>query len=143
MTPARPETAALVIHCSDYRFVAASAEFLRASLALPDYDLIAVPGGALALAPSPQLPKMQWALARWTGFLAHAHSLHRAVLIAHEDCRWYLNVYGPAADVPRLQREDLVAARLRLLEMYPHMKVEAFYAHRPPAGAGCRFESVR
>lgn len=142
MTPVRPDTAALVVHCSDYRFVGQCAQFLHTTLGLPDYDLIAVPGGALSLAPAPQLPKMQWALARWLGFLVHAHRLDRLILIAHEDCRWYLNVFGPGADVPRLQRQDLAAAREHLRGMYPQMRLESYYAHLPVAGAEGRFESI-
>ncbi len=142
MTPARdagwpaenPEELAgastLVVHCSTYRFRRAFDEFIEKTLALENYDRIAVPGGPQFLAALEYLPKFAWVGNRWTKFLVQTHELRRVVLITHENCNWYIRLHGTGAETEARQREDLRRARDKLLELLPGLTVEAYLATR-------------
>lgn len=120
--------ATLVVHCSDYRFRRAFNEFIEQTLAIAEYDRIAVPGGPQFLVALDYLPKFGWVGIRWTRFLVEMHGLKRVVLIAHEDCGWYRHVHGSHAELEARQREDLHRAREQLREILPGITVATYLA---------------
>ena len=126
----RAGASTLVVHCSTYRFRRAFDEFIEKTLAIEDYDRIAVPGGPQFLAALEYLPKFAWVGNRWMKFLVQTHELRRVVLITHLDCNWYLRLLGTGAEMEARQREDLRQARDKLLELLPGLTVEAYFAIR-------------
>ena len=120
----------VVIHCSDGRFQPWFQDFLRRDLGVEHYSLIAVPGGAQFLTLVEYLPKFAWAGWRWMKFLADLAAPARVILIAHEDCRWYLDTrFGiPPRDPRGKQVQDLQSARAALVERFGKLPVELYYA---------------
>ena len=87
---AAPE--AIVVHCSDPRFQRAFAEFIRDELKLQDGSFIplVISGGVGSLAEPLKLPKeFRFMKERLRMFLERFESIHRLILINHEDCRHY------------------------------------------------------
>jgi hypothetical protein len=130
--PAQPpaEGASLVIHCSDPRFQTHCQEFLRDGLGLDHYALIAVPGGVQFLTLAEYLPKFSWVGWRWLKFIMGLTKPRRIILIAHEDCRWYLDLrfWSQPAGLRSRQEADLRQVRQTLQERFPAAKVEFYYA---------------
>jgi hypothetical protein len=128
-----------MVRCSDHRLARACEDFLENQLHVPPgtYDLLVVPGGPQFLCPTTYLPKFLWVGLRWVRFLVEAHEIKRMVLIAHQDCGWYRQLFGPqVADPVRkeaLQRKDLHSTRAHLLQAFPNLKVDTFFArlHEP------------
>jgi len=83
---------AIVIHCSDPRFQKAFRDFIANELHLQDGEYIpfVISGGVAALAEPLKLPKefkfMKERIELFTGLFK---SIHRVILINHEDCRHY------------------------------------------------------
>ena len=124
-----PSTAsALVVHCSDHRFIPAFEQLVEKQLGIADYDLIAVPGGPQFLAALDYLPKFAWAGNRWVKFLIEGHGLNRVVLIGHEDCGWYKQLHGSHAGLEAKLRADLLHAREQLQQALGGVAVECWYA---------------
>jgi len=124
------ESAVVVIHCSDARFQPHFQDFLRAELGLRNYSLIAVPGGPQFLTLADYLPKFSWAGWRWVKFMMGLGSPERVVLIAHEDCHWYLDQRfwpGPS-NLRDRQLRDLQHVRREFAERFASTKVELYYA---------------
>ncbi len=133
---------AVVVHCSDPRFQPHFQHFLGHGLALGHYALIALPGGAQLLTPNDLAPKFAWACWRWTKFMVARTRPARFILIAHEDCRWYIE-NGVEADPARLrdrQLLDLRRVRAELAERFPGLPVELYYARL--AGGSAEFEAL-
>src|SRR3954471_5051672 len=84
---------AAAVYCADGRFGEQMDEFLHAGLGLPRYDRVAVPGGAGCLAGHNHAYYEKAALERQLTFLIRAHALKRVVLIAHENCGFYKDVW--------------------------------------------------
>src|SRR3982751_6656195 len=84
---------AAAVYCSDGRFGDPMDEFLHAGLGLPRYDRVAVPGGAACLAGHGGAYHEGHALSRQLGFLIREHGLRRVVLIAHDGCAFYRDVW--------------------------------------------------
>ena len=83
----RPD--ALVITCGDARYLPHTLKFLDDGLKLPDYQIMAVPGGIQWLALPDILPKHE-KVARWAiEFMVAAKHITRIVCIAHADCGAY------------------------------------------------------
>lgn len=123
------ESKPLVIHCSDPRFQPHFQEFIEKGLGIAHYALIAVPGGPQCLTLSDYLPKFAWAGWRWVKVMQQVAQPPRIVLIAHDDCRWYLNM-GFASNAASLREKliaDLKTARTALLERFA-TQVELYYA---------------
>jgi hypothetical protein len=119
----------LVIHCSDPRFQVPFQDFLRGRLGLSAYALIAVPGGPQFLTLVEYLPKFSWVGWRWVKFVVDLAKARRVILIAHEDCRWYLDGrFGQHADVYQKQLVDLASVRAALEERFGNLAVECYYA---------------
>lgn len=132
----------VVVHCSDPRYQPHFQHFLRHGLGLDRYALVAVPGGPQALTPATYLPKFSWAGWRWMKFLVNLTRPARVVLIAHDDCRWYLDnrFVDDASRARARQLEDLHRVRAELIERFGPIPVDFFYATLGKDGAD--FERV-
>lgn len=120
---------AIVIHCSDPRFQSAFQEFVRRELGVERYSLIAVPGGPQFLTLFEYLPKFAWAGWRWVKFLAGLSEADRAILIAHCDCRWYLDMrFAAVEELRERQMRDLRRVRQEWGERFGSTRVELYYA---------------
>ena len=83
----QPDT--LVITCGDARYLPHTLKFLEDDLKLPDFQIMAVPGGIQWLALPDILPKHE-KVARWAiEFMVAAKGITRIVCIAHADCGAY------------------------------------------------------
>ncbi len=131
---------ALAVYCSDGRFTDAVEELLHA-LGHPRLDTLTMPGGPALLHPYASLLIEHEAVSGASRFLIGGHGITHAVLIAHAGCGYYRARYGgDAADrVEARQRDDLRAARGKLLADHAGLRVDLFYAR---AGAAVRFEPV-
>ena len=119
----------VVIHCSDPRYQPHFQHFLRHGLKLDRYSLIAVPGGPQCFTFATYLPKFSWASMRWMKFLVDLTRPARIVLIAHDDCRWYLdNQFADASHARGRQLDDLRQARAALAERFGPIPVDFYYA---------------
>ncbi len=124
------ESAAVVIHCSDPRYQPHFQDFLRNALKLDCYALIAVPGGAHFLTLVNYLPKFAWVGWRWVKFVHDVARAERMILIGHDECLWYLDMrfsHDPARIRERIAG-DLRGVRAGLLERFPHLRIETYYA---------------
>ena len=127
------EPQALVIYCSAARYQQHFAEFLVDGLNLEDYSLIAIPGGVQVLTLLDYLPKFSWAGWRWAKFLVDADEPARAILIGHEDCRWYKYLFAPKSSKERIT-SDLRRAAEELHERFPRLRVELYFARTDAHG---------
>jgi hypothetical protein len=124
------ESGVLVIHCSDPRYQAPFNDFLRNCLGLERYALLAVPGGPQFLTLGSYLPKFAWTGWRWVKFLGDLGNSARVILIAHDDCRWYLDSrFGPPpANLREKQARDLRDVCAAVGERFSNVKIELYYA---------------
>ena len=133
LTQVDPE--ALVVYCSAARYQQHFAEFLAEGLKLENYSLIAIPGGLQALTLLDHLPKFAWAGWRWTKFLVDADEPPRIVLIGHEQCRWYQHLFpAPNQTSDAHIASDLSKVRQSLLDRFPKLRVDLYFAHLDPQG---------
>lgn len=137
---AEPGPPALVVHCSDARYLPHFQDFLGQGLGLERYTLIAVPGGAHALTLAEYLPKFSWAGWRWVAFLENLFQPPRVILIGHDDCRWYKDarfhhLHGGSDD---RQHEDLRRVKAEMQARFPRVAVETWFARLE--GAEARFD---
>ena len=126
--PARPT--AVVVHCSDPRYQPHFQDFLHSGLKLDRYALVAVPGGPQCLTLAGYLPKFSWAGWRWMKFMTNLTRPSRIILIAHHDCRWYIeNRFVPhPSEAREHQIKDMRQARAELAERFARISIELFYA---------------
>jgi len=125
-----PSCDTIVIHCSDPRYQGHFQEFLRGGLGLANYGLVAVPGGPQFLTLVDYLPKFSWAGWRWVKFLADFTKARRAVLIAHDDCRWYVDggFWQRRGNLRERQVRDLEEVRAQIAQRFPGIVVDLYYA---------------
>jgi hypothetical protein len=119
----------IVIHCSDPRYQRHFQEFLIKGLGLDHYALVAVPGGAQLLILEEYLPKYSWVGWRWVKFIVDLVNPSRLILIAHEDCRWYLQArfeHDPSRIRERVT-SDLRGAGAGLRKRFGNRPVEMYY----------------
>ena len=121
---------AAAVYCADGRFGEQMDEFLHAGLALPRYDRVAVPGGAASLADHSHAYYEKAALERQLGFLIDAHALRRVVLIAHDGCAFYRDVWLGLETLEQRQAADLRAAAARIRMAHAGVEVEAYFARK-------------
>jgi hypothetical protein len=135
------ESKPLVIHCSDPRYQPHFQEFLETGLGLAHYALIAVPGGPQCLTLSEHLPKFAWAGWRWVKVMEQVAKPERIILIAHDDCRWYLSMGFTSATTNLRERQiaDLKTARTALTERFS-ATVDLYYSRLD--GEHAVFESI-
>ncbi len=132
---------AAAVYCSDGRFGEQFDDFLQQVLQLPRYDRLAIPGGAAALAGHFAAYREGDVFLDQLRFLIEVHDLRRVVLIAHQDCAFYMKrLEVSAIDLAQTQREDLGKAAARVRELSPKLAVEAWFAHR--RGEVVSFEQV-
>ncbi len=124
------EGAALVIHCSDPRFLPHFQDFCRTALKLDHYGLIAVPGGPQLLTLLNFLPKFSWVGWRWTKFMIDLTRADRIVLIVHDDCRWYLqSLFGhDAAKIHERMIDDARKVRAAIVDRFGPRTIEIYHA---------------
>jgi hypothetical protein len=124
----------MAVYCSDGRWGAAFDEFCQIGLGLPHYDRFAVPGGPLSLTErNAGLLTDPTSAGEQIRFLTEAHGLERIVLITHFGCAAYARLSGqtdPDTFVA-MQEEDLRVSASTLLEWFPDLRVDAFFAYRP------------
>jgi hypothetical protein len=120
----------LVIHCSDPRYQPHFQDFLRNALKLDRYAVIAVPGGAHFLTLADNQPQFSWVGWQWVKFVHSVARAERVVLFGHHDCRWYLEMSSThdPAQLPARVAEDLRSVRGALLERFPRLRVETYFA---------------
>lgn len=142
--PARPDT--VVISCVDGRWRPHLLEFAAMRLGVgPNGDFMAVPGGVEPLTLLNLLPKDFNFFRRRLEALIEAHGTKRIVLVAHQDCAWYVaRKVGPfKIDLKGRQIQDLKKAERSLREMFPGVVVESWYAHHDEGtGAKVVFDPV-
>jgi hypothetical protein len=119
---------AAAIYCSDGRFGEQMDEFLHEGLGLPRYDRVAVPGGAACLADHTLAYYEQESLSRQLRFLIESHSLRRLVLIAHQDCGFYRDVWLGSRTLLQQQATDLEKAADRIRRWNLRVEIEAYFA---------------
>jgi hypothetical protein len=120
--------------------------FLYKDLSLGNYDLIAVPGGVYMLSFADVLPKQLKVGMQMVKFLVKSHLPPRVVLIAHYECGRYREGFGswlrrPGFSLEDKQRRDLQAVAADLLEAFPDLPVEGYYAS-PGDGESVLFARV-
>jgi hypothetical protein len=133
---------AVAVYCSDGRYGDHIDEFLHRHLGLPNYDRLAIAGGPAWLTYRSSASLVQFGMLReQLDFLVSAHSLRRAVLIAHYGCAYYLHRHtGDAESILPIQVEDLREASAALQSWYPSLKTECYLAR---ANAGqVYFETI-
>ena len=125
----RPST--LIITCVDGRWRHHVQEFAVNHLkAEPQWDFMAVPGGAQPLTLFDLVPKdFNFFRRRLEGLVA-AHGTRRIVAVAHQDCAWYRTFkLGPLTlDLRQRQVADLRRAAARIRELCPGVTVETYFA---------------
>lgn len=125
----RARIGAVAIYCSDGRWGEQFDDFVQNRLGLPRYDRLAVPGGAACLAGHRGAHGQEAAAIDQVRFLVEVHGLTRAVLIAHQQCAFYLRRLGVRDDDLRArQEEDLRRAARRIRELDPRLGAEAWLA---------------
>lgn len=127
---ATAQSAPLVIHCSDPRYQPHFQDFLRNTLSLERYALIAVPGGVHFLVERDSAPRFSWVGRSWVEFVCKVAQAERVILIGHDDCRWYLDMRFGHEPAPLRSRitEDLHRVRAALIERFPHLGAELYFA---------------
>jgi hypothetical protein len=121
---------AAAVYCSDGRFGEQMDEFLHLSLKLPRYDRVAIPGGAGCLAGHSTAFWQKTALERELHFLIQAHNLSRIVLIAHDGCGFYKNIWTDHPLIETQQAHDLKIAADNIRLGNPGVEVEAYFARK-------------
>jgi carbonic anhydrase-like protein len=122
---------AAAVYCSDGRYGEQMDEFLHTSLGLPRYDRLALPGGAGCLAGHLMTAyNEKIALERQLEFLIKAHDLKRIVLIAHQGCGFYKDLWTDGRTIEAQQREDLAKAAEQLRNANHGFLVETYFARR-------------
>lgn len=120
---------AVAIYCSDGRMGEQFDDFLYGGLDLPRYDRLSVPGGAACLAGHFAAYREGDALAGQLEFLITAHHLQRVVLIAHENCAFYIERLGMSPiDLVQKQQADLAKAAERVHGLRRDLVVDAYFA---------------
>jgi hypothetical protein len=121
---------AAAVYCADGRFGEQMDEFLHVGLGLPRYDRVAVPGGAGCLAGHTHAYYERTALDRQLSFLIRAHALRQVVLIAHDGCGFYKDVWRGSRSVEEIQAADLAKAARAIRLSNPNVEIQAFFARK-------------
>ena len=121
---------AAAVYCSDGRFGEAMDEFLHEGLALPHYDRVAIPGGAACLAGHTCAYHQKNALERQLEFLIKSHGLRRVVLIAHDGCAFYKDLYLGPRTPEQQQAADFSKAAMLIRTFAPSVDIDAYFARK-------------
>ena len=132
---------AAAIYCSDGRVGEHFDDFLQNGLSLPRYDRVALPGGPACLAGHEQAHLEEDGVVDELKFLVEVHQLERVVLIAHDNCAFYverLDLRDRRLEL--VQRADLVRAAAYVRRVTGLDTISAYFARR--AEDRVRFERV-
>jgi hypothetical protein len=127
---------AAAVYCSDGRFGEQMDEFLHEGLGLPRYDRVAIPGGAACLAGHSCAYHAKHALERQLEFLIRAHALSRVVLIAHEGCAFYRELWLGLRTMQEQQAVDLEKAAAHIRASTPEVAIDLYFARKQDGGVG-------
>jgi hypothetical protein len=119
---------AAAVYCSDGRFGEQMDEFLHRGLGLPRYDRVALPGGAGCLGGHTCAFHAKNALERQLEFLIREHAISRVVLIAHEGCAFYRDLWLGLRTIKEQQAVDLEKAAVQIRAVNPRVEVEIYFA---------------
>jgi len=122
--------AAAAIYCSDGRFGEQMDEFLHLGLGLPRYDRVAIPGGPACLAGHVKGFHEKTSVERQLSFLIREHGLKRVVLIAHQGCAYYKDVWTGMQSVIEQQAEDLKLAAAQIQRWNLGVEISGYFARR-------------
>ncbi|MEO8539313.1 MAG: hypothetical protein ABI577_06190 [bacterium] len=115
---------ALVISCSDFRFVSAQRQ-ARLDLGLENaYDLIARPGGVRQIV-FPTSEAARVTMEEEIGLLYELHGFRRIVLMNHMTCGMYRDLSSRRQE-EEVHREHLAQARTILRARFPGLAVETY-----------------
>ena len=119
-----------VVHCSSSLYQPYFQDFLRGSIGVRNYGLLALPGGVQSLTLERYLPKFAWSGWRHIKFLMDLDEPARIVLIGHDDCRWYHRGPIERSTSPERARQerDLRAVAASWKERFPNTDIGVFYA---------------
>jgi hypothetical protein len=133
---------AAAAYCSDGRFGDACDDFLHNALHLAPYDRLAVPGGAACLGGHFLAYREEEALLEQLRLLIRVHALERIILIAHQDCAFYVErLHVSPEKIEVQQRRDLETAVERIRSLARHVRVDRYLARKGPANT-IQFESL-
>lgn len=108
-----PRCDVLIVTCFDFRFQPHFDRWIAANLEPGNFDRVTMAGGV-----------KDWdAVHRQIVMGRRLHGVQRVVLVNHEDCM----AYGEEGTLKR-HRLDLKLARERILEQYPELTVELYFA---------------
>jgi hypothetical protein len=127
---------AAAVYCSDGRFGEQMDEFLHEGLGLPRYDRVALPGGAACLAGHSCAYHAKHALERQLEFLIREHALSRVVLIAHEGCAFYRDLWLGLRTMQEQQAVDLEKAAAHIRASTPDVAIDLYFARKQNGGVG-------
>lgn len=138
---------AAAVYCSDGRFGEQMDEFLHSGLGLPRYDRLALPGGAACLAGHSCAYHAKHALERQLEFLIREHGLTRVVLIAHEGCAFYKDLWLGLRTIKEHQAVDLEKGAAAIRAATPELEIEMYFAKRKDGRVaferwGCRDQAT-
>ena len=146
---------AIVVYCSDSRFQRAFREFVGNELHLEEGEYIpmVISGGVASLSEPLRLPKeFKYIKDRILFFLERFDSVHRVVLINHEDCRHYEALKSSLGAIflqhvqhmTEKQIRDLSSVAKTLLGLgAPGLQIELYYARLVKNGTTTvRFEKI-
>lgn len=116
----------IIVSCSDGRFFPSTIQRFGGG----EYDVFAVPGGALAFSFAVRFPAMKLVSRRAVELLLKAGEVDRIVVVSHEDCRAYHHELSRKSDEQRkeAQIQDLRKAKQTLNKIAPGLEVELYYA---------------
>ena len=118
----------LTLYCSDGRYAEACDGFIEHRLGEPRFDRFAVPGGAAWLCLDYDRVWEYEVARRYLQFLIRTHGIQRVILIAHENCGFYRERGIPPEKMRDLQVADLRRAQQVLMDWFPPLHVESFFA---------------
>lgn len=120
----RARCRALVISCSDFRFISAQRQ-ARLDLGLENaYDLVARPGGVRQLV-QPTSEAARQTMDEEIDLLLRLHGFQRILLMNHITCAMYKGLASPK-DEEAVHREHLARAHELLQERYPALTIETY-----------------
>lgn len=108
------QTEGIIITCIDFRFQKAINKWITGHIRPKIYDRVAIAGGVYDL----------YTVLKQVEISKRLHKVKKAIFINHEDC----GAYGEAG-TPEKHAKDLRAAKTKIKEQYPDLKVETYYLH--------------
>lgn len=118
---------AVAVHCLDPRFRPAIENFLDDLFEGKKCAVISLAGGIHPVGTSKTSPSKLDFLNEQTDFVLTEMNLRQAVIINHDDCRWYHHHQGDC-QVPEQLAKDLIEAKALIKRRHPLVEVIAYQA---------------